>query len=104
MRLKKLALVSLIGLPLLAATTAANADARFWRHAATLGATSGSFYTTSRDDHKIVAATQDDASSYLASNGQIRGPYLEAALRDMRAAEPGLKASDNDLAMRILTQ
>ena len=63
MRLKKLALVSLIGLPLLAATTAANADARFWRHAATLGATSGSFYTTSRDDHKIVAATQDDASS-----------------------------------------
>ncbi len=37
MRLKKLALVSLIGLPLLAATTAANADARFWRHAATLG-------------------------------------------------------------------
>ena len=25
-------------------------------------------------------------------------------MRDMRAAEPGLKASDSDLAMRILTQ
>ena len=97
MRLKKLALVSLIGLPLLAATTAANADARFWRHAATLGATSGSFYTTSRDDHKIVAATQDDASSYLASNARSAArtwkPRCATCAPPSRACRPATTTS-----------
>jgi uncharacterized protein (TIGR02448 family) len=102
MRLKKLALVPLVLLPFAAGS--AMADAEFWRHAATSGATTGSSYLTSRDDdHKMVVATQDDASAFLASGGEIRGPYLEAALREMRNVTPGTAASDMDLATKILT-
>ncbi|AYN92495.1 DUF2388 domain-containing protein [Pseudomonas luteola] len=101
MRLKKFALVPLVLLPFAAGS--AMADAKFWRHVATSGATTGSTYLSSRDDHKMVIATQDDASAFLASNGEIRGPYLEAALREMRNATPGSSVSDIDLATKILT-
>ncbi|TWI57313.1 uncharacterized protein (TIGR02448 family) [Pseudomonas duriflava] len=102
MRLKKLALIPLVILPF--AASSAMADAKFWRQVATFGATTGSFYLTSRDDdRKMVVATQDDVSTFLASNGEIRGPYLEAALREMRSANPSAQASDMELATQILT-
>jgi len=82
---------------------AAMADG-FWRDVLSSGATTGSTYLTFRKDHKLVAAAQDDASSFVASNGGIRGPYLEAAMQKLRAENPGLKVTDMELANAILAK
>lgn len=88
---------------LLAATLpgVALADAQFWHNVLSSGATTASTYVTFKD-HKEVVAARDDASSFIASDGQIRGPYLEAALRRMRDSHPGLQADDIELATAIL--
>jgi uncharacterized protein (TIGR02448 family) len=65
------------------------------------GATTASTYLTFKDD-KLIVPARDDASSYVASGGQIRGPYLEAALNQLRAEHPDLQASDMELASAIL--
>jgi uncharacterized protein (TIGR02448 family) len=65
------------------------------------GITTGTTYLTFRD-HKLVAAARDDASSYVASNGDIRGSYLEAALQQIRSEHPGLQANDMELASAIV--
>ncbi|WP_426138991.1 DUF2388 domain-containing protein [Pseudomonas sp. DWP3-1-2] len=75
----------------------------FWRNVLTSGATTGSSYLTSKD-HKLVVAAQDDASSFVASSGNIRGPFLEAAIQNARSENPDLKASDMDLAKAILAK
>lgn len=75
----------------------------FWRNVLSSGATTGSTYLTSRD-HKLMAAAQDDASSFVASDGSIRGPYLEAAMHKVRAENPGLQATDMQLANAILAK
>jgi uncharacterized protein (TIGR02448 family) len=65
------------------------------------GATTASTYLTFKDK-KLVVPARDDASSYVASDGQIRGPYLEAALNRLRVEHPDLQASDMELASAIL--
>ncbi|OHC39487.1 MAG: ribonucleotide reductase [Pseudomonadales bacterium RIFCSPLOWO2_02_FULL_63_210] len=65
------------------------------------GATTASTYLTFKDD-KLIVPARDDASSYVASGGEIRGPYLEAALNRLRAEHPELQASDMELASAIL--
>ena len=59
--------------------------------------------TSSFDDDKIVLAARDDAASFVASQGQIRGARLEAALRHIRTQAPQLQADDQQLAQAILT-
>ncbi|KAF1054864.1 MAG: hypothetical protein GAK43_00603 [Stenotrophomonas maltophilia] len=100
MRTVKLAAAfALIALPI----GSAMADG-FWRDILSSGATTASTYLTFRHDHKLIAAAQDDAGSYVASDGQIRGPYLEAALQRLRSENPDLtQRSDMDLANAILT-
>jgi uncharacterized protein (TIGR02448 family) len=59
--------------------------------------------TTSIRDMKVVLAARDDAASFVASQGQIRGAQLEAAfvsLRNHVAQAQG--ASDQALAEAIL--
>ncbi|MDH4563096.1 DUF2388 domain-containing protein [Pseudomonas sp. BN411] len=80
----------------------AMADSDFWRDIISSGATTASTYLTFKDD-KLIVAARDDASSYVASGGEIRGPYLEAALQRIRSEHPDLKASDAELANAILT-
>lgn len=75
----------------------------FWRDVLSSGATTASTYLTFKD-HKLVAAAQDDAGSFVASNGDIRGPFLEAAIAQVRQDNPDLKASDMDLANAILAR
>ena len=75
----------------------------FWRNVMTTGATTASSYLTS-GDHKLVMASQDDAGSFVASEGAIRGPFLEAAIRQARAQNPGMQASDMELANAILAK
>lgn len=99
MRLKTLvAAAALVSLPLGSAV----ADT-FWRNVMTSGATTATSYITSRD-HKLVMAAQDDAGSFVASDGEIRGPFLEAAIRQVRAEQPELQASDMELANAILAK
>ncbi|MFB1632068.1 MULTISPECIES: DUF2388 domain-containing protein [Pseudomonas] len=99
MRLKTaIAAAALLSLPI----GSAMAD-EFLRNLMTTGATTASSYLTSRD-HKLVLAAQDDAGSFVASEGAIRGPFLEAALHQVRAENPGIEASDMELANAILAK
>ncbi|MCW2268804.1 MULTISPECIES: DUF2388 domain-containing protein [Pseudomonas] len=54
-----------------------------------------------RDD-KIVRAARDDAASFVASHGEIRGVKLESAFAHIRQQAPTLQASDAQLAQAIL--
>lgn len=91
------AALALIALPV----SSAMADSDFWRDVISSGATTASTYLTFKDD-KLIVAARDDASSFVASGGEIRGPYLEAAMQRIRSEHPDLKASDSELARAIL--
>lgn len=66
------------------------------------GATTASTYLTFKD-RKLVAAAEEDASSFVASAGEIRGPHLESALQQLRSSDPRLqKVDDMELASAIL--
>ena len=59
--------------------------------------------TTSIRDMKVVQAARDDAASFVASQGQIRGVQLEAAIDTLRRHLPEAQnASDLVLAEAIL--
>lgn len=59
--------------------------------------------TTSIRDAKVVLQAKDDAASYVASQGEIRGAQLESAIATLRAKLPEARdASDQALAEAIL--
>ena len=63
---------------------------------------SASSGSTSGDD-KVVLRARDDAASFVASNGEIRGAQLEAAFDTLRTRVPEARdASDQTLAEAIL--
>jgi len=68
-----------------------------------IGATSDATSSSTKDD-KIVKAARDDAASFVASQGDIRGAHLQAALTHIRAQQPQLQASDMQIAEAILAQ
>ncbi|MGH8379902.1 DUF2388 domain-containing protein [Pseudomonas sp.] len=70
---------------------------------ATSAGISASLYSTFKDDKRVIPA-RDDASSFIASGGAIRGVYLESMMQRIRQDNPGLQASDEDIARAILTQ
>lgn len=90
--------------PLLATTLALSTPAlladSLVRDILSSGATTASTYLTF--DKKLIVPARDDASSFVASDGAIRGPYLEAALHKLRSENPQLRASDLELAGAIL--
>ena len=52
---------------------------------------------------KVVLAARDDAASFVASQGDIRGARLEAAFATLREQLPEARhASDQQLAEAIL--
>ncbi|CAI8943586.1 DUF2388 domain-containing protein [Pseudomonas sp. IT-P253] len=59
--------------------------------------------TSSFHNNKIVLAARDDAASFVATEGAIRGAKLESALDYIRHQAPQLKATDAQLAQAILT-
>ena len=59
--------------------------------------------TSSFRDDKIVLAARDDAASFVATQGDIRGVKLESALDHIRHQAPQLNATDAELAQAILT-
>ncbi|MDD1152139.1 DUF2388 domain-containing protein [Pseudomonas sp. TNT2022 ID357] len=59
--------------------------------------------TTSIRDSKVVREAHDDAASFVASNGDIRGAQLEAAFTALRTQLPEARnSSDQVLAEAIL--
>lgn len=75
----------------------------------TLAVTVGTGYVTSQlttqpFENKLIVDARDEAASFVASAGQLHGARLEAALRWMREQQPGLAASDLELAQAILVQ
>ncbi|PQZ94511.1 MULTISPECIES: DUF2388 domain-containing protein [Pseudomonas] len=59
--------------------------------------------TTSIRDSKIVRDAHDDAASFVATKGEIRGAQLEAAFDTLRTRVPEARdASDQTLAEAIL--
>ena len=59
--------------------------------------------TTSIRDSKVVRDAHDDAASFVASEGEIRGAHLEAAFNTLRTRVPEARdASDQVLAEAIL--
>jgi uncharacterized protein (TIGR02448 family) len=58
--------------------------------------------SSSFDDDKIVLAAREDAASFVASAGALRGARLEAALLHIRQRAPQLHGSDLQLAQAIL--
>lgn len=60
--------------------------------------------TTSIRDMKVVIEARDDAASFVASAGAIRGAQLEAAINAIRSRVPHAQGvSDLALAEAILT-
>lgn len=58
--------------------------------------------SSSLRDDKIVRAARDDAASFVASQGDIRGVKLESAFVHIRQQTPTLQATDAQLAQAIL--
>lgn len=59
--------------------------------------------TTSIRDSKVVREAHDDAASFVASNGDIRGAQLEAAFDTVRQRVPEARdVSDQVVAEAIL--
>ncbi|MNH02173.1 DUF2388 domain-containing protein [Pseudomonas fluorescens] len=91
----------------LALASTANATSFVVTTDAVVGAVAASTDATSdvsssfRDD-KIVRAARDDAASFVASHGEIRGVKLESAFAHIRQQAPSLQASDAQLAQAIL--
>jgi uncharacterized protein (TIGR02448 family) len=54
------------------------------------------------DRHDKVHDAKDDAAAYVASNGQINGPYLEPALRELREDSRWAAEDDPTLIQAIL--
>ena len=96
--MRKLVLVSSLLLCLPVGTALARVDAN---DVATSAGVSASLYSTFKD-HKMVIPARDDLSAFVASGGAIRGVYLESVLQQVRQDNPGINASDEDLANAIL--
>jgi uncharacterized protein (TIGR02448 family) len=71
--------------------------------ASSVGAMASSHTTSPAKQDKVVLQARDDAASFVASDGRIRGAQLEAALRHLRERNADARrASDLQLAMAIL--
>ena len=68
------------------------------------GASSGSSGSSSGDD-KVVLAARDDAAAFVASDGEIRGARLQAALVHLREQSAAAQQqSDLELARALLAR
>ncbi len=60
--------------------------------------------TSAPFDRKLLFDAQDAAAAFVASDGQLRGARLQAALNRLRQSNPELHADDLELAQAILVQ
>lgn len=60
--------------------------------------------TSAPFDRKLLLDAHDDAAVFVASDGQLRGALLQAALNRLRQDHPQLHGGDLELAQAILVQ
>ncbi|MCW2268805.1 hypothetical protein D3C77_320580 [compost metagenome] len=60
--------------------------------------------TSAPFDRKLLFDAQDAAAAFVASDGQLRGARLQAALDRLRQTNPELHVDDLELAQAILVQ
>jgi uncharacterized protein (TIGR02448 family) len=95
--------LTLIGALLACSIATAFAGSFAASSAGTSAAGSSASSNSSSGDDKVVLQARDDAASFVASDGRIRGAQLEAALRQLREHDAGARrASDMQLAQAIL--
>ena len=71
--------------------------------AGTSAAGSSASSQSSSPNDKVILQARDDAASFVASDGRIRGAQLESALRYLREKNADARrASDMQLAQAIL--
>ena len=58
--------------------------------------------SSSLRDNNIEREARDDAASFVASQGDIRGAKLDSAFAHIRKVAPQMQASDAQLAQAIL--
>lgn len=93
----------LLSIALLGAVPAAALASSFAGTSAGGSSASSASSDSSSGNDKVVLAARDDAASFVASDGAIRGAQLEAALRHLRENVPQARqASDIELAKAIL--
>lgn len=96
-------LALLIALAMAATPAAASSFAGSSAGSSAAGSSASSGSTSGED--KVVHLARDDAASFVASDGAIRGAMLEAALHLLRERHPDLRArSDMQLAQAILVR
>ena len=71
----------------------------FWAAVTTVGA-----QESSADEGEKLVQARDDAASFVASEGAIRGAYLQAALQVLRQAPEYAGYSDLQLAAALLAR
>lgn len=52
---------------------------------------------------KLIVNAKNDAATFIASNGEVRGAYLESAFNELRKDIPQSQANDTQLAQAILS-
>lgn len=52
---------------------------------------------------KLIVNAKNDAATFIASNGEVRGAYLESAFNELRKDIPKSQANDTQLAQAILS-
>ena len=60
--------------------------------------------TSAPFDRKWVRVARDDAATFVASDGRVRGARLESVIRRLRQESPELHVGDLELAQAILVQ
>ncbi|MGG4620407.1 DUF2388 domain-containing protein [Pseudomonas aeruginosa] len=79
----------------------------FWAAVTTVGPFIGSTVSaqeSSADEGDKLVQARDDAASFVASDGAIRGAYLQAALQVLRQAPEYAGYSDLQLAAALLAR
>lgn len=94
-----------IGLLMLACSLPAAAGSFAGSSAGASSAGSSASSGSTSGDDKVVLEAREDAASFVASEGRIRGAHLEAALRHLRESRKEARvASDMQLARAILAR
>ncbi|SDS33532.1 conserverd hypothetical protein [Halopseudomonas sabulinigri] len=104
--MKRLSLLAAVGVFALSGLASASS---FIATTDTIGASlansvEGTSDVSSGGNDKVLLQAQDDAASFVASGGAIRGVRLEAALAHIRQQQPALSATDMQLAEAILAR
>jgi uncharacterized protein (TIGR02448 family) len=92
-----------VALAAFAAQASADDESVYYPTALTVVTSWGSYISsdaTSSSERYASYEVREDAAAFVASDGEIRGPYLEMAISDIREFQPSM--SEQDIARLLL--